>query len=551
MRSRQLVAGLVILGVVMVWVYSLGLRLHYMDQVPMYDADATTTEAHMWARMWWNEGPLKMWFSTPYAPRSIELPTRTLYESWPPGAFVPIYLAARFLGIEPSIPLVNWINTVLHGLIALAAAFTVFNLALMNRLGNLSSGLFAVAVAFPILISRGPIFVFSQIYDVTNAVLIYTTIFILLETLFYSTQSSSEKRIITALQLVTIYPAFFVDWLSYTVFAFWLVSRLVAGYLDIEARMTLRRLASLAVVPVSAFFLYFVWRLFAPDSSARTHGLAASLNSLVYKVLERMNLTEEEHRTGILRAFMEMHADYYSEAAFLLIIISAFATLALIVISYRRVSDPLERRSVFATGAILALITIPFYLHMIVLSQHSYIHRWAIMKAMLAYAMIPFALLPICLFTLIRLFAPQARWRRAGLAAISMVFAVCAIFFAEKTTRQNFQLMGPINRNAYLMWDDIGRNTQYQDVVFSPVLEAEPMTREVGASYKLVHHASNFADVDRVVQHVCGDFNVVVALPKGTEPGAFASRQPSQVLDTGRLRLLWFTSYKGNPSGCS
>ncbi|HZC96920.1 MAG TPA: hypothetical protein VE267_12460, partial [Bradyrhizobium sp.] len=93
MRSRQIVAGLVGLGALIVWLYSIRLRLPYMDQIPVYDADATTAEAHMWARMWWDEGPLKMWFSTPRAPRSIETPTmaaRTLYESWPPGAFVPI-----------------------------------------------------------------------------------------------------------------------------------------------------------------------------------------------------------------------------------------------------------------------------------------------------------------------------------------------------------------------------------------------------------------------------------------------------------------------------
>src|SRR5262249_30460636 len=153
-------------------------RLPYMDQIPVFDADVTTAWANMIARMWWDEGPLKMWFATPYAPRSIEAPVRTLYESWPPGTFVPIYLTALLFGIEPSVPMVNWINACEHGLIALAATFIAFNIALLNRLGRLSSGLIAVGVAFPILLSRGPIYVFSQVYDTTNAVLIYTTAFL-------------------------------------------------------------------------------------------------------------------------------------------------------------------------------------------------------------------------------------------------------------------------------------------------------------------------------------------------------------------------------------
>ncbi len=206
-----------------------------------------------------------------------------------PERFVPIYLTALLLGIEPSVPMVNWINTSEHGLIALAAAFIAFNIALMNRLGKVASALIAVGVSFPILLSRGPIYVFSQVYDVTSAVLIYTTAFLMLETLFYSVQSERDKRIITALQLVTISIAFFVDWLSYTLFAFWLLSRVAAGYFGVETRMTFRNLAGLVLVPVSAFALYLVWRFFAPGSMAskRRASWPRSL-ALDDKILERM-----------------------------------------------------------------------------------------------------------------------------------------------------------------------------------------------------------------------------------------------------------------------
>ena len=169
MTLRRLAGCLVALAVLLVWLHSLGLRMPYMDQVPVFDGDAMTTEASMWARIWWDQGPLHMWFSTPHAPRSIEAPERWLYESWPSGSFVPIYLTALLLGTEPSIPMVNWINTCEHGLMALAAAFIAFNIALQNRLGKVASGLIAVGVSLPILLSRGPIYVFSQIYDVTNA----------------------------------------------------------------------------------------------------------------------------------------------------------------------------------------------------------------------------------------------------------------------------------------------------------------------------------------------------------------------------------------------
>jgi hypothetical protein len=557
MHSRHLIGGLIALGVVMVWIYSVGQRLPYMDQIPVFDADVTTAAANMTVRQWWDEGPRNLWLSIPRTPLSIETPTlasRGIYESWPTGAFVPIYAAASFLHMEPSIPLINWINTISHGLIALAAAFIAYNLALQNRLGSVSSGVIALAVAFPILLSRGLIYAFSQIYDVVTAVLIYTAIFLLLEVLFYGARSQRDKWIITALQLVTIFCAFFVDWLSYTLFAFWMVSRFVAGYLGIERRLTFRGLVGLSLIPVCGFSLYLFWRFFAPGSSREIYGLAHSVRQLGFKILQRMNLTDESPTVGFAKTFFEtMHQDYYSKFAFPLIAGSTLITLVLLAVAYRRASEPLERRSIFATLSILGLITVPFYLHMLVLYQHTLIHQWAITKAMFAYALVPFALLPIGAFALVRqpIGQSKAPSQQFGLVVMGLMLAGGALYYAVDVTRyDSYALRGQVHRDRFLMWDDIGRNTRYKDVVVSPVLEAGPFSVQVGTSYKLVHHADNFADVDKVVERVCGDFNVVLALPKGSEPGALAWREPAEVIDTGRIRLLRFPSYPGKALDC-
>ena len=65
---------------------------------------------------------------------------------------------------------------------------------------------------------------------------------------------------------------------------------------------------------------------------------------------------------------------------------------------------------------------------------------------------------------------------------------------------------------------------------------------EVGVANKLIYHATKFSDVDLKVDHICGAFNVVVALPPGTDAGEFASRDPSEVIDTGNIRLLRFAN---------
>jgi hypothetical protein len=188
MRLKHAVGCLVCLAVTAMWLLVLKYRLPYLDQIPVYDADVETSAARMWAHGWWAHGALKMWFATPYSPLSVETPTLAdvaLYQSWPPGAFVPIFLLAKLLEIEPSVPLINWFNVVNHGLIALAVAFTGFNVGQMNKLHVVACGLIAIGVAFPVLYPSGLVYFFSQIYDFTIAILLYAAAFILLESLSY------------------------------------------------------------------------------------------------------------------------------------------------------------------------------------------------------------------------------------------------------------------------------------------------------------------------------------------------------------------------------
>ena len=122
---------------------------------------------------------------------------------------VPIFLLAEAFNIEPSVPLINWFNVVTHGLIALAVAFTAYNIARLNRLPVVACGLLAVAVAFPILYPRGLVYFFSQVYCYTIAILLYAAVFILLESLSYTVESARDRKMLFSLQLLVIYAGIF------------------------------------------------------------------------------------------------------------------------------------------------------------------------------------------------------------------------------------------------------------------------------------------------------------------------------------------------------
>lgn len=558
MRLKSAVVSSVVLAITALWLLVLRTRLPYLDQIPVYDADAMTSFARMWAHNWWANGPLDMWFATPYSPLSVETPTLadvTLYQSWPPGILVPIYLLAEILHVEPSVPLINWFNTVNHGMIALAVAFTAFNIARLNKLHIVACGLLAVGVAFPVLYPHGLVFFFSQIYCATIAILMYAAAFILLESLSYVVESPRQRNILFAIQLLVIYFAFFVDWLSYTLFASWLLVRMVGARLGFIEAWSRRQLAGLVLLPVSAFAIYLFWRIFTPGSIAKTQGLAASIYELAWKIAYRMNLTDEHPITNFTAKFIEMHADWYFPHVLPLIIGATLVTATLLALSLRLAVDPVERRSIFATASLLFLVTVPFYTHMLLLYQHTAIHRWAIAKVMFAYALIPFALLPVSVVVFLRLYRHRSATGfrlQTSSAMVGTLLAIGSCFCAAVSARAFVgpSLIGKIDPDRYHLWDDISRNTEYRDVVFSPVLQAPPIGAEVGVANKLVYPANNFGEVEQRTDRICGVFNVVVVLPRGVEIGEFISREPTKVIETANIRLLRFADYPGKKIGC-
>jgi hypothetical protein len=558
MRLKHAIVVVVCLAVAAMWLSALKCRLPYLDQIPVYDADAMTSFARMWIHNWWANGAFNMWFATPYSPLSVETPTLsdvTLYQSWPTGAYVPVFLLAEVLNIEPSVPLINWFNVANHGLIALAVAFTAFNIARANKLHVVACGLMAIAVAIPISYSSGLIFFFSQIYEPVIAVLLYVAVFILLESLSYVVEDRRHRRVLYALQLLTIYLAFFVDWLSYTLFAFWILVRLTGAYAGLGESWSRRQLIGLALLPVSAFAIYLGWRFLTPGSLAKTQGVAASIYELIWKIAYRMNLTDDHVITDFGSRFLAMHADFYSPHVFALIVGTTLATALFLALSFGLAIDPLQRRSIFNTASLLFLVTVPFYAHMLLLYQHTAIHRWAIAKAMFAYALVPFALLPISIVVLLRLYQRSRAAKFSFLARSSIAGILLAMASLYGATASGWaagapRLIGKIDTNYYHMWDDISRNTVFRDVVFSPVLHADPIGVEVGVANKLVYPARNFSDVDLKIDRLCGEFNVVVALPPGTDVGEFASRVPSNVIETMNIRLLRFANYPGKAVGC-
>ena len=558
MRKNFMTGSIIALAVALVWIYAVSLRLPYMDQIPVFDADVTTANMIMWARGWLHEGIFNIGFATPFSPLSVETPTlesRLLYQSWPPGSVVPIYLLSVITGLEPSAEMINWLNTVNHGVVAMGVAFAAYNLCMTNAMGRISSGLLAVGTSFVVLLPRGLAYTFGQLYCVTVAIFPYLAIALLLETVYLRTSDEQLRRRIAQAFLIVMGMAFLVDWSAYTFFAFWFLFRVAGGMLGHLPRWPIKRIAWTAAYPFIAFGVYLVWRFSASGSVADVHGIVASLQILLTKVGNRVNVGDDQI-TGFWPTFMQMHDYWFSPHLRYLLLFSAIAAVILLLVCYRAATNREDRRKIFITLGIAMLVSVPFYLHMIIFSQHTAIHQWAIAKVLFAYAFLPFVVLPIALKTAAALLRqrhptllPGNWWPRMGLLLLGASTAVAAEM--SGTTYPLPYLLGRIQKDVYQTYTAVYRSTVYHDVVFSPTWEAPRLGFVVGVTNKRIYPAHSFAEIDKQVKSLCGKFNVAIAMPDKTPVDTFDGRKADEVVVRDGLRLLRYVNYRGPAQGCS
>ncbi len=175
-------------------------RFPYIHQLPVFDLDYITTIVVMFARNWWIEGPWKMLFSMPYAPWSVETATPDLrygmYQSWPPGAVLSLYLVAKLTGTEPNITMVNWLNTAGHGLIALFLALSAYLAANILRRPKIEAVALAILAGCLVLLPRGPVFFFSQVYAFDTHIVVFYAFVIFAATLELGASGRSSAELV-------------------------------------------------------------------------------------------------------------------------------------------------------------------------------------------------------------------------------------------------------------------------------------------------------------------------------------------------------------------
>jgi hypothetical protein len=561
-RSAAISLACTVLGVCTVFIVVLDWRFPYIHQLPVFDLDYITTVMMMFARNWWIEGPWHMLFSMPYAPLSVETATPDLryamYQSWPPGAVLSIYLVAQLTGTEPNITMVNWLNVGGHGLIALFLSLSAYFAVEVLRRPRIEGVVLAIMVACLVLFPRGPVFFFSQIYSFDTHIVVFYALLVFLATLEVGASDRLSARRYYYLQIAVLVCGLFVDWLFYFVYAVWFALRLAGAWTGDGRPLRRKAACGLAILPLVTFSMFLAWRFLTPGSIAARQGVLASVQELVWKIIFRVGNTDDHPVTAssFFGTFYESHRDHYWDSAPLLIGGGFMLCLALFAVLFAIArGQPGVRKTCFGLFSIFLLSIVPAYAQMIVFKQHTTIHPWSLAKVVVPLAMVPGLFVPLLVLAVLERWQDtwkkvpwKPAWRAAGtLGVLAFACWMGTVAWPAKTP----YLLGRVEPAAMVPWLTIHDTTRYHDVVFSPEFDTVPFGIHAAVAGKLVYLAKSFADVDRRVDHICVPFNVVIVRKGQNGDEIFDGRKPDGVIRQGGLTLLRFQNYRGPAKNCA
>ncbi len=507
LHPKSLAACLVLLGfIVGLFAYTVHARRPWFGKLSFEHHQWLTANTLRFARAWHAEGPWTLGFALLNEPQSVEFPTllsRNPYVLYPPGFVLTAYAYSLVSEGAPTVSsLMGW-NLINHGLIAVVLG--TLSLIVLRRLG-LDRGTATMLAAVPPtleLLLPGPLYWHQNVYFADQAVLLPYVLFILLEVIRDAYPSARTSS--TWWQVLVIAWGIACDWLFVCLVGFAYLKRLSTGdipwpWLNVKAWWW--RSLQFGMGGLLVLGLFFVQLTFL-----------GMLPRLKGRFLERIGATEVN--ADFTARFNTIFWGEYIPAQFgtagtVLVFVAVAGFLALSTwVKWRLRHGQLPPPGVALAFWTIGLLTVPCFLHVYALRNHSAIHDFSALKFSLVIAAVPFVLLPVTLLT-----ALVPRWstctrRRMGVSAVLLTAALAYVLPVHLGFRALFPEPAPI---IELLGNAVRQVVTPSDIVFSPDFEipTDP-PHLLAVAGKRVYYAPSLAAIAAdVSRYPASNYNVVL-----------------------------------------
>lgn len=525
---------LLLIITLVVFQYTVEIREPWFSQLS--DNNNHTSDHHEWltgstlkfTEYWYNEGPLNLKFAMVEDPKSVEFPTlssRSPYTSYPPGTILPIYIASELLGQEPTVGLVMGYNLLNQFLIAFFLSLMIFFfLRQQLRFDIINSFLFSIIPIIIELLLPGPLYWFQNVFFSDQAVILPFVIYIFLEVIkdgisMDITENSRNLIFLNIFQNIVLFYGFLTDWFFIFIALTIYIKRIIDGEIFFNKKMFwnvdmfhfIKESLKYWIVPLFAIFLFVLQVI-----------LVGGANQTISKALFRTSISNNgvEHFSSGFIIFLGYISSNYGLLAVALIFVSLFFFILMFI--YLSLGRFIRHKNIFKikkTICLMGMLLVPCVIQVIVFSNHTVMHDFSVLKFSIPLAIIPFVLLPIMIFLFSdNLFNKKIemlnRFKVYFNLTLLIIFIISFTAASVYTVNENphYKDMFPVvNDNYSIIGTSVGKNTGYNDIVFSPDFEIpENPPQQLSYSMKRVYHINSTADIERKVEGLNARYNIVI-----------------------------------------
>ena len=469
-----------------------------INNIPVHDQNADSYNGELTAyslnfvNNWLKDGIIHDKFVTYCDYASVEFENnhdRNMYLSYPPGAFLPLYLIAKGIGAgDVSVGFIKYFIQVEYYLSILLLGL-LFYVCLKILQVRFRLFMIALPVIFSSLWAFLPynVYYLKNIYFTDQAVILLSIIFFLIEFALYDTSLGAWKKILQGLSCAVLFAGILTDYYFYCI-AFAAISfRILTAFQDHPRKSILYKLFSdtwpLIVTAIVATALFIIQLIWSPNG----------LKLLVLTFLIRADSGADFGGVNGLINHFNIGFSVFSIPVLMMTALFCFI-FPFIRNRYGQDKQMLVRW--------LSIIILPAVLHTVILREHSIIHEFSMLKYNLVFVFIIFSF--VCWIYL------SYRTREAGGVRKVLCLAVLFILGVLLFSFRNLNAYGQFFYEKRMFTDNhsiahfIKNHTNYFDVVYSPDYEIYwNQPQDLAISQKRVYKISSLEEIpyDRLPEH--------------------------------------------------
>jgi len=499
---------LLIMIILVVFQYTLEIRKPWFGKISDGGHQWLSGTTLKYSRIWWDQGAVNLKFATFANPSSVEFPnlkSQIPELSYPPGEIIPIYTISKIINQEPNLNIVMGYNLFNHFLIIVFLSLIIFIFLRQIGFNIFYSFLFSIIPILTESLLPGPIYWHQNVFFADQAVILPFVLIIFLAVIRDNIKNQAKFKILNFIEALVFFWGIMTDWLFIFVFLTIYILRFKPYKIKNNFYIIFKK-TLIFWLPIIIAALLYIAQLIRFDL----------IKLIIYK-LNYYSFAGSNSKIMFFSAhfWLSYIPNYFGRAGSIILmgIIFLFGLIIWQIIILKRRKEIIDIK-VKKIMSLASIALIPCLLQIYFFPHHSYVHDFSTLKFSIPMALLPFILIPLAIVFILELDIDFKKINTKATVLIIILLIIAGTYTIKEHSRA-IKIFPTPKKSFHIIGNFLDKNTEYEDVVFSPDIEiAANPPQELALSMKRVYKIDSLDEISKKVKGRTEEFVINIFFTK-------------------------------------